>query len=448
MEEGTRRPPTQKKSILLKMVLVLALAVAFLWPAAMNRGPFYFFDTRTYIRSEDAALSQLIHRHTDWTTDDTTAPPPGPAMAAAPDAALHDIGEAHSRSLAEAKRKGIMLGRSLFWGVLLYAGSSSGFWVTLLLQAASVVLLLAICLHAEGVHVWPALAPVCLALCVFSNASFFASFLMPDLYAGLAVVCCAFLLAFPRRLAFIEWITWFIVLSWALLSHDSCVLLCGVMLIAAVAIHLLRRSWRSFYGIPVVCAALLTALVLQSLVAWGIHRVTGEEPLRFPLIEARLIADGTGARYLERHCPQSGFVLCDYVKKFPMSSQDFLFCTRPQCAVYEMADYERRRALSTEQLRFLVAVSKDDPVGVVLNGLRNTLKQLSDFSLGDFIYYPAEKDTMDRTFPPRCWIRFMPAWLIATRGQSDSSPSATPFCCLLRSSICCSASPAVFRAAK
>jgi hypothetical protein len=82
-----------------------------------------------------------------------------------------------------------------------------------------------------------------------------------------------------------------------------------------------------------------------------------------------------------------------------MSSYEFLFGTEPGKSVYEMASYDRRRALSDEQFRFLFAVLRYDPAGFFRAGLRNAGAQFLDFTLSSFRYDAVEKDTLDRTFP-------------------------------------------------
>lgn len=394
------------KQTWLRGLVLLALIALLLWPAVWNRGPFYFPDTRTYMRSEDAAISKFTHRRTEWTAEDgdSAAAAGSPAPQAA-EQSLHNIGEARARSLEAIKKKGIVLGRSLFYGLALYAGAiTSGFWLTMIFQSAAVLLALCLTLRALAIPVWPTLAWLCLGLCLLSDVSFFTSYLMPDLFAGLAILCCAILLTICRRLTRVEYALWFLLLTFCLLCHDTCLLISVSLLGVAIVINLVRRiwvrhSWMNFRGLVLILLAAITAFGAQSLVTYGIARTTGQQPLRFPLIEARLVADSPGANFLRATCPQSHFTLCEYVSEFPMSSYEFLFGTEPGKSVYEMASYDRRRALSDEQFRFLFAVLRYDPAGFFRAGLRNAGAQFLDFTLSSFRYDAVEKDTLDRTFP-------------------------------------------------
>ncbi len=143
----------------------------------------------------------------------------------------------------------------------------------------------------------------------------------------------------------------------------------------------------------------MTAYAGQSLVAYGVKRATGETPLRLPFLSARLIADGPGTEYLRVTCPESHFTLCQYVNLFPMPSEEFLYGPTPPLSVFELASYPQRRAISEEQFRFLLAVVRYDPVGVLKSALRNGAKQLIDFRLVEFNYSPDRKTLFDRTLP-------------------------------------------------
>ena len=386
---------------LLRPLVLAGLIILILWPSFWNRGPFYYIDTRTYMRSEDAAINKFTHLRTAWTAADSDAPAAaGSPGSEAAERSLHNIGAAHTRSLEDIKKKGIMLGRSLYWGLLLYLGAvSGGFWLTILLQAAAVLFALYLSVRALEMPVWPALPWICAGLCAVSDVSFFASYLMPDIFAGLTVLACAVLISAQHRLAPAESVLWYLLLAFALLSHDTCVLIAVALLGMAVAANLLRRSFANRLGLFIILLAAVTAYAGQSLVAYGITRSTGAEPLRFPLIAARLVDDGPGTDYLRATCPKSNFTLCAYRSEFPMSSYTFLFGTEPGKSVYEIASYDQRRALSAEQFRFLLAVLRYDPFGVARSVLHNAAAQFLNFGLADFQYNPGEKDTMDRTFP-------------------------------------------------
>ncbi len=381
--------------IFLGRLLLIASAVSvLLWPAWMNHGPFFYTDTRSYMRTEDSALAKILHHHTDWTSDDPTAGQP-----AKDDDALHNVALSRSRSLSDMKLKGIMLGRSVFWGTLLYIGSPSGFWLTVFLQSLSVVTFIALILRHIGLPVWRWILPLSVALALTSDAGFYASFLMPDVYAGIALFSMAVLLSTTTKSSPRSTSLWFALLLWCFLSHDSLWMLGGLALVTASAVNLLRRNWSNRSACFTIAAAILCALVTQKAIALGIQKVTHQEPLRFPLLEARLIADGPGTQYLKQTCPQNQFAACKFVSKYPLTSQDFMYCAAPECSAYETAGYETRRRISNEQIRLFLAVARFDPLGLAASILRNAGRELLHFPLSEFSYNSGEKLQMQLTFP-------------------------------------------------
>jgi len=377
---------------------VAAVALGMLWPAFWNGGPFFFPDSRTYLRGADAAMTRLTHRPTPWTASADGAPNvQQPAVV--DERALHNQSEARTRTVEEISKKGIILGRSPFYGLLLYAGAvTGGFWLTMALQAAAVLLAAWLLLRALALPAWPNLALAGLALCLVPSSSFFVCYLMPDVFAGIGLLACAVLLA-KAQLTRVDYALWFALLAAAMLFHDSCTLTGAVLLALAVAWNLLLRSWTNWRGLCALTLACAVAWAGQAVVAAGIQHASGRPALRLPFVSARLIADGPGTNYLRATCPASGFVLCDYVQEFPLLDAEFLFGTEPGRSVFEVAPYEKRLAISREQLRFILAVLRYDPVGVLKSGLRNAAAEFCDLRLIAFHYDPGMKQTMDRTFP-------------------------------------------------
>jgi hypothetical protein len=237
--------------------------------------------------------------------------------------------------------------------------------------------------------------PLGVLLAVLSDAAFYASFLMPDIYAGFAVVTIAFLLCAGSSITRRQYWLWFIVLTWSLLAHDSLLMLGAGCLAVAMVINLFSKEWKNRTGLFVLASSLCLSILCQQGIAIGIRHVTGQEPLRFPLITARLIDDGPGTAYIKSTCPASGFAVCAYADKVPMSSADFLFCSNPKCSAYEVAGYEQRLRISKEQTRFLIAVFRNDPVGVVKADVKDTWEELLNFSMGPFLYPQTIKRGMD-----------------------------------------------------
>ena len=183
------------------------------------------------------------------------------------------------------------------------------------------------------------------------------------------------LLATTNGVARSDYALWYIVLSAALLFHDSCVLIAASFAVLSLIVEVLQRQRAKSSGLYVIILALITAFAGQSLVAYGIKRSTRAAPRRLPFLSARLIEDGPGANFLRATCPQSGLAVCQYVGQLPISSQDFLFHGGPGKSVFEDASANvHLRAISAEQTRFLFAVFKFDPIGVLRSGIMKTVR--------------------------------------------------------------------------
>jgi hypothetical protein len=418
----------QVRQYVFRAFVVAGVACAMLWPAFWNGGAFYTEDTRTYIRSGDAAIYKLTHRATAWTATEDSAPAGTGEQGNAEQQsflALHNQAESRTRSLAEISKKGVLLGRSPFYGLLLYLGAiTGGFWVSMLLQAGDVLLALYLALRAFQIPVWPYFAYVGVALCIVPATPFYASFLIPDIYAGISILACAVLFSARSRIPLRDLLLWYLLLAASVLFHDSCIMIVAALLLAAVVVNLIRRNLRprnrvspNTPALVLLLLVLVTAYMGQALVIFGLKRVTGETPLRLPFLSARLIADGPGTVYLHATCPASHFTLCEDVGEFPITDSEFLFSVQPGRSVFEVAPYEKRKAISDEQVRFFFSVLRYDPGAVIKTDARAAFLQLFDFTLDAFHYGPDERANLDHTIPLRVL-----AGIQASRAYNDTLP--------------------------
>ena len=408
----------QARQVVFRAVVLAGVACAMLWPAIWNRGAFYTEDSRTYIRSGDAAMNKLTHRATVWTATEDSSPAATGNAGQQSFLALHNRAEARTRSLSEISRKGVLLGRSPFYGLLLYLGAiTGGFWVSMLLQAGAVLLALYLTLRAFQIPAWPYLAYLGVALCIVPATPFYASYLMPDIFAGIAILACAVLFSARQRIPIRDLLLWYLLLAAAVLFHDSCIMIVAVLFLMAVVVNLFRHSWNNWRGLALLVIVLITAYVGQALTVYGIKRVTGETPLRLPFLSARLITDGPGTEYLRATCPASHFTLCEDVSEFPLNEFEFLFGVEPGRSVFEVAPYEKRKAISDEQVRFFFSVLRYDPAAVIKTDARAAVLQLLDFSLDAFHYNPILRSDLDNTIPLQVL-----AGIQATRAYQDTLP--------------------------
>jgi len=189
------------------------------------------------------------------------------------------------------------------------------------------------------------------------------------------------------------------VLTASLIFHDTHTLIAAILLLFVLAWNLLTGRWDNWRGLACIGSALLFAGCAQAVFEFAVQRAVGASPLRFPFLTARVIADGPGYRFLRERCPAVGFAVCNYVDRFPMTSDEFLWGSEGKRGVFADASPEARRALSTEQVAFALAVVIYDPVGQITASLRNIGLQLSNFNLWDFEYDENAKRAFDMKIP-------------------------------------------------
>ena len=157
----------------------------------------------------------------------------------------------------------VSAGRSIYYGAVLYAGSLvGGLWVPVLFQlvcAATAVWLTLDAVFGPGER---RSFPVVLGLLgLMTPLSFYIAYLMPDVFAGIAILAVANLIAFDREMRPGIRLVWFLLLAAAIVFHTSHLAIALVLLVpvAALAVLLTRRlpgrasppsAWRSSAASP------------------------------------------------------------------------------------------------------------------------------------------------------------------------------------------------------
>jgi hypothetical protein len=355
---------------------LVVLVIAFVWPALYNGQPFFFPDTTTYIRGADAGIQAAFGRKSAW-----SLPPDAP------------------KSVSSIDDKTVLTGRSPYYGALLYLGDlTGGFWLTVLVQACAVLGAMGLALRAARVPMWPQGRIIAACMAVATTAPFFSSLLMPDVFAGVAILAAAVLLSARRRLPLRDYLLSLVLLVAATAFHDSHVLILFVLLGAAAAYAVLMRSRANWIGLSIILLALVIGILAQSAFFAAVRHVVGAAPLRPPFLMARTIEDGPGYRYIRATCPANGFKVCEFADRLPMMADDFLWKSGSD-GVFVSASPEARRELSDEQMRFLLAVIRYDPWGQLSASLKDATMQLTDLGLTEFQYTDFEKKSFAGKIP-------------------------------------------------
>ena len=224
---------------------------------------------------------------------------------------------------------------------------------------------------------------------VLTSLPWFVAQIMPDVFTGLLVLVLAMLVLVPDRLSRREriWLTAFA--TFMIAAHQSHVLLALVLMCTLAPLH---RNWRRI-AVPLVLAA--AALITVNLLAFG--RVS-LSPYGNVFLLARVVSDGPGADVLRRDCPASGWRLCAFVDRLPLTSDDFLWSRDGPVVQAGGA-----KLVSAEADAIIWAALLAEPGTELRAALANVVQQLGQFASGDGLQaWPATVTPwLHRDFPPR-----------------------------------------------
>ena len=362
------------KAAILKIAAYGALLLLLMWPAIYNGQPLFSPDTSAYIRGFDAGVSWLSGRTSAWTT--WAANLHGQKASDNP-----TTERAHSFQSPEF----IIAGRSTAYGALLYVGELlGGLWASILVQAVLSLIAVSLTLKHFSSVSWPKLLFFVGTLALASSLPFVVSFLLPDVFAGLSILAAANLISLAHRMKNWERLFWLSLLVSAVVFHPTHLAIITFLLGAALIARLFTATISSA-GIMALGLAVGIGFASEIGFAMLVEKSLGARVTRPPVLMARVIADGTGARYLREKCPQAEFAVCQFADRLLTNSDAFLWETSPEAGIYSAAPIDKRMQLGIEQYRFAAAVLAYDPMGQIIGWAKDAFDQLTMAGLSDFL---------------------------------------------------------------
>jgi hypothetical protein len=221
------------------------------------------------------------------------------------------------------------------------------------------------------------------ALSLLTSMGWFVCLILPD-FLGPVLYLCIFLIVFAREtLTRAEWVIVIFIAWWAIVSHAThlmlavglCVLL-GLLLV--LRLSWMQRRWRAVGEVAMI--VLLSAVSQLALHAYlyGKPSLNGERP---PFLMARVIADGPGFWYLQQHCPEVKFVLCDHLQQLPQEPDKFLW---GEDGIWQNVDDETEKRLMQEEMPFVLATLRAYPRAQLCKSAANFWQQLRTFGFDVF----------------------------------------------------------------
>lgn len=227
-----------------------------------------------------------------------------------------------------------------------------------------------------------------LALSLLSSVSWYAGFIMPDILGPVLYLCIYLLVFAPETLSRAERLSLFPIAWWSATAHATHLLLAaGLLLVLAAfaAVEALANGRKAFLRrsvciarVGVILAATVSSQMLLYLYLDGSATLNGERP---PYLTARIIADGPGKLYLEQHCAQLHWAICDHLQSLRDDPDNFLWGGD---GVFENISENEKARLRSEEGAFVLATLRAYPRQQIARSTANFRDQLLAFGLFGF----------------------------------------------------------------
>ena len=263
-----------------------------------------------------------------------------------------------------------------------------------------------------------------LLLSLLTIASWYAAFIMPDIL-GPVLYLAVYLLVFAREtLSRTERVALYLISWWGITSHPShfpiavglCVFLALLAVIKRKSPLCRLRTIGEVLLIVVVAAASQVAL---NGYLYGKPTLNGRRP---PFLMARIISDGPGRWYLDQHCAQLRWVVCDHLNLRSSAPSNFLWGPG---YTYEAAPDSEKIKLEAEEMPLVLATLRAYPLQQLSRSAADFREQLLDFGLYGFNSSPWILNHIDAVMP-----RESAPWLRSREAQETLA--FVPFAHLLR----------------
>jgi hypothetical protein len=205
---------------------------------------------------------------------------------------------------------------------------------------------------------------------------------MPDILGALLYLAVYLLVFAPESLSRPQRALLILIAWWSAAAHITHIMLAlGLLIFLLAALFLVRAATpRRLVGLA-ICATILIAAVLSHMavhqVLYGKPTLNGERPA---YLTARLLADGTGRLYLQQHCPQVNFAMCEFVQNLPTNTDDFLWDAD---GIWRTAPPQTQARILRQESSFAMAVVRAYPRQQLATSLKAFLRQLTSFDISN-----------------------------------------------------------------
>lgn len=234
-------------------------------------------------------------------------------------------------------------------------------------------------------------------LSLFTGMSWYATLIMPDILGPLLYLSI-YLLVFAREtLSRWERICLYLIAWWAVTAHAThlvlCAGLCAILALLLAVDRPFRRRLRSVLEVAAIVALAAAAQLALHGYLYGKPSLNGERP---PFLTARIIADGPGRWYLEKHCGELKWAICGHVHNLPDDPDNFLWAPD---GIYQNASEDETRRLRQQEVPFALATLRAYPREQIFRSAANCWGQLTTFGFDDLDAGSWVLDEFDKVLP-------------------------------------------------
>ena len=211
-------------------------------------------------------------------------------------------------------------------------------------------------------------------LAAFTPLSWYTSFVMPDVFAGVLILSL-FLLEFcGQRLSLLQKVYFVVLVAFCINIHLSHFPIAIAILGATFLLRALAGSRKGVARPGLGLASVMLAVCVSLTISWKLWGGISQVPNASPILLARVLTDGPGKDYLDAECGRQRFVLCGYRNKLHGSEEDFLYM--PDSPLYVSG---RMKQIKAEAMPIVLGSFEMFPLRTIRDAIRQWVLQASSF---------------------------------------------------------------------
>ncbi len=340
---------------------LLGVAVILCWPMLFLPTPIAFYDTAAYF-NRGYQIFDYIGQLLPFSADAADGASAGGAAGLPADG--------NARAL-----------RSVPYSVFTYATQLTplGFFGTALAQTVLVLLVLGGAIGRVPTLLDNSAVPLFLGCVFLTSLPWFASFIMPDLFAAAILLYAIVLVNRFDDLSWLQRTVLGLIAAWAIMCHYGHIPLAVAAIGAALGLRLLQ--WRLRLGaLAFGIAPILVALAANALFGMVAFKSTSVVPKRMPILLARSMEDGPARWHLQKHCATYQYEICDILGEIPDTVSGLLF----EDQGLRQATAEQLDKVREEEPVILWRSFEEYPAEQLWSMAENAYDQFVSFGLEDF----------------------------------------------------------------